>query len=416
DDFENPVIRALLFLGLWSQAVVGAGIGGTATAYFVRLEFGAVVKFDVFEPGTVYETGVLYMYGMSHGKELTFEESDWFIVNFLHLLQQYRFNFLLMQMLLDSVPDKFMRIYQQFSYSFTSVEKLLHAMGGDGFLTLANQMLEEAMLVEDISQSFLNDVVAPVNYGQSVLTSVFSGCVFNKSLKFDKWFRVLLCGHPMKTTITASLPANVMGLRPNDHPSSLSNEVNYVWESGFTHSLNDIVIVATSLHKGKPAGFTSPPLQASPLLSPPSTLGTSTRLASLTCPTWGPEIPLPSVCQDILTPDSIINSLSSIDPVDIQPGYSCPPVNESKVWKVFSPQPLSQEQLQDMFLSSETKYPAHSPPHGRTSPFILHERLYYLNTVEWAASIMEISTISARNLALLAHQHGQVRPGGPTHV
>ncbi|XP_064814695.1 prenylcysteine oxidase 1-like [Oncorhynchus masou masou] len=137
---------------------------------------------------------------MSHGKELTFEESDWFIVNFLHLLQQYRFNLLLMQMWVDSVPDKFMRIYQQFSYSFTSVEKLLHAMGGDGFLTLANQILEAAMLGEDISQSFLNDVVAPVNYGQSVRTSVFSGCVFNKRLKFDKWFRVLLCGHPMKTS------------------------------------------------------------------------------------------------------------------------------------------------------------------------------------------------------------------------
>ncbi|CDQ59157.1 unnamed protein product [Oncorhynchus mykiss] len=87
-------------------------------------------------------------------------------------------------MWVDSVPDKFMRIYQQ----FTSVEKLLHAMGGDGFLTLANQMLEEAMLGEDISQSFLNDVVAPVNYGQSVRTSVFSGCVFNKRLKFDRWF------------------------------------------------------------------------------------------------------------------------------------------------------------------------------------------------------------------------------------
>lgn len=34
------------------------GIGGTATAYFVRQEFGAVVKFDVFEPGTVGRGGL----------------------------------------------------------------------------------------------------------------------------------------------------------------------------------------------------------------------------------------------------------------------------------------------------------------------------------------------------------------------
>ena len=35
------------------SAVVGAGIGGSATAYFLRKEFGAAVKIDVFEPETV---------------------------------------------------------------------------------------------------------------------------------------------------------------------------------------------------------------------------------------------------------------------------------------------------------------------------------------------------------------------------
>lgn len=38
---------------LHSVAVVGAGIGGTAAAYFLRQEFGASVKIDIFEPGTV---------------------------------------------------------------------------------------------------------------------------------------------------------------------------------------------------------------------------------------------------------------------------------------------------------------------------------------------------------------------------
>lgn len=33
--------------------MVGAGIGGTATAYYLRQEFGASVKIDVFEPGPV---------------------------------------------------------------------------------------------------------------------------------------------------------------------------------------------------------------------------------------------------------------------------------------------------------------------------------------------------------------------------
>ncbi|CAB1332854.1 unnamed protein product [Coregonus sp. 'balchen'] len=316
--------------------------------------------------------------GMSHGKELTFEESDWFIVNFLRLLRQYRFNFL--QMWVESVLDKFM------SYSFTSVEKLLLAMGGDSFLTLANQMLEEAMLGEGFSQSFLNNVVAPVthvNYGQSVRISGFVG-----NMKVCSG----LLYHSKEELIPARVTANSVKLRPS------KAEVNYVGDSGSAHYLYDKVIVATLLHQGKSditfAGF-SPPIPSQypgryhqtvitlvhGLLNV-SYLGTS-------------EKPSTFSVSDVLTTDtkgSIINSLSSIDPVHIPPGYSRPPVSESK-------------QLQDLFLS-ET-----NPPHRGTPPFILHERLYYLNVVEWAASTMDMSAISARNLALFAHHSWHAQSG-----
>lgn len=38
---------------LVALAVVGAGIGGTATAHFLRQHFGPEVRIDVFEKGTV---------------------------------------------------------------------------------------------------------------------------------------------------------------------------------------------------------------------------------------------------------------------------------------------------------------------------------------------------------------------------
>lgn len=72
--------------------------------------------------------------------------------------------------------------YQQYGYSFSTVERLLHAMGGDNFLTLMNQTLEETMMGEGFSQVFINDIVAPiarVNYGQSVRINGFVGMFQN---------------------------------------------------------------------------------------------------------------------------------------------------------------------------------------------------------------------------------------------
>lgn len=43
------------------------------------------------------------------GKELTFEESDWFIVNFIRMLWRYGFNFIRMHMWVEGILDKFMR-------------------------------------------------------------------------------------------------------------------------------------------------------------------------------------------------------------------------------------------------------------------------------------------------------------------
>ena len=102
-------------------------------------------------------------------------------VAFIIVFNVYRFYIIIFYYLLSMfLATCLFRIYQyqQFGYSFSSVEKLLHAMGGDGFLVLANQTLEEAMLGEGFSQSFLNDIVAPftrVNYGQSVRINGFVG-------------------------------------------------------------------------------------------------------------------------------------------------------------------------------------------------------------------------------------------------
>ena len=77
------------------------------------------------------------------------------------------------------------------------------------------------------------------------------------------------------------------------------------------------------------------------------------------------------------------------------------------VWKVFSSEPLTDEQLQLFFVSVRDKkqfdwfaYPDYSQPPAQVPPFILHGNLFYLNGIEWIASAMEMSLIAAKNIAI----------------
>lgn len=105
--------------------------------------------------------------------------------------------------------------------------------------------------------------------------------------------------------------------------------------------------------------------------------------------------------------DLFINSIrivSSVKDNDPQPS-----TDGAYVWKTFSQKTLTKEQILKLFLSHEytvkqqwLAYPYYKPPE-KSPPIILHDRLYYLNGIERAASAMEMSAIAAHNAALLAY-------------
>lgn len=449
-------------------AIVGGGIGGSAAAYFLRQEFGPSVKIEVFESDTVggrlatanigghdYEMGGCIIHPlnlhMKHfvdrlglsaqpdmpsklaifdGKELIYEESDWYIVNFIRMLWRYGLNFFRMPMWMEGVLDKFMRIYQyqQFGYSFSSMEKLLHAMGGEDHVALVNRTLEETMLAEGFSQVFLNDIVTPItrfNYGQTVRLHGFVGAVAISAMDPGLWAvdggNKKVCSgllyHSKAELVKARVTSISLKTRPSKSGISANfYEVNYIGESGSAQSMYDIVIVATPLHQGLSdinfSGF-SPPIPShfpGQFHIMVTTLVHGMLNVSYLGVTYKPE---DFVVSDVFTTDnkaSVIQSLHSIDPVQIPKGYSRPPASQQKVWKIFSSDSVSQEELKKVFLSWDSvvekrwlAYPSYTPPQRRTPPFILHNHLYYLNAIERAASAMEMSAVSARNLALLAH-------------
>ncbi|KAI5099527.1 prenylcysteine oxidase 1 precursor [Silurus meridionalis] len=454
-------------------AIVGAGIGGTSAAYFLRQEFGPGVKIDVYESGTVggrlateaidgrdYETGGSIIHplnlhmkqfvdklglsiraevpskmGIFNGKELTFEESDWFIVNFLRMMWNHGFNPLRMHMWVEGLLDKFMRIYQyqQFSYSFSTVERMLHAMNGDEFLALLNQTLEEAMLAHGFSQTFINEIVTPisrVNYGQSVRLHAFVGAIALAGAESGLWAvdggNKRVCSGLLYHSKAELIPARVSNIALKTRPSksgTITNfyELNYVGDSGSAHSLYDIVVLATPLHLGLSdisfSGF-SPALSSHFPGHYHQTVSTLVHgrlnVSFLDAKRKASDF----FVSEISTTDGEklgISSLSCLDPVHITPGYTRPPASQTAVWKVFSPEPLTEEQLKTLFISREhvsekrwLAYPSYKAPERQAPPFILHHSLYYLSSIEWAASAMEMSALSAQNVALLANHrwHG----------
>jgi len=114
------------------------------------------------------------------------------------------------------------------------------------------------------------------------------------------------------------------------------------------------------------------------------------------------------VPEEILFTESghLINSVSRLSPVEGK-------TNDSRVqvWKLFSPKPLSRSDLDLLFVEYDYEsmqvndwhaYPHYKDPRLNDS-FFIHDNVFYLNAIEWAASAMEMSAIGAKNVALLAY-------------
>ncbi|XP_036604530.1 prenylcysteine oxidase 1 [Trichosurus vulpecula] len=447
-------------------AVIGAGIGGTAASYYLRQKFGKEVKIHVFEKGKVggrlatldvkgrgYESGgsiihplnlhmkrfvkeldlptvqcVDGLMGIHNGEHLVFEESSWFIINMIKLVWHYGFQFLRMHMWMEDIFDKFMRIYryQSHDYSFSSVEGLMHALGGDEFAGMLNKTILQSMQKAGFSEKFLSEIVAPVtrfNYGQNTGINGFVGAVSLAGIDSGLWAveggNKRVCEELLQFSKASLISGSVMHIEEKARTTQTGGpkkayEVTYKTDSGINTDLYDIIMVAAPLNS---------------------------RLSNITFLNFDPPIPefhqyhhyhLVSTLvhgrlnplffgltatdsvylSDVFTtdnPNSFIYSISLATPVRKEADPQSKPATDSAVWKIFSSESLTKEQLNLLFASHDSveeqewlAYPEYKPP-AKCPPIILHDRIYYLNAIEWAASAMEMSAIAAHNAALLAY-------------
>ncbi|KAF3828430.1 hypothetical protein GH733_004884 [Mirounga leonina] len=443
------------------MAVVGAGIGGSAVAHFLQQHFGPRVQIDVFEKGTVggrlatisvnkqhYESGAASFHSLSlhmqdfvkqlglrhrrevvgrsaifSGEHFVLEETDWYLLNLFRLWWHYGISFLRLQMWVEEVMEKFMRIYkyQAHGYAFSGVEELLYSLGESAFVNMTQRSVAESLLQVGVTQRFIDDVVSAVlraSYGQSAAMPAFAGAMSLAGAQGSLWSveggNKLVCSSLLKLTKANVIHATVTSVTLQNTEGKPLYYVEYENGVGNGSDFYDIVVIATPLHLDNGSssitfeGF-DPPINAAQGSFQPTVV--SLVHGYLNSSYFGFPDPKLFPFASILTTDfpNFFCTLDNICPVNISANFRRKQPQEAAVWRVQSPRPLLRSQLKTLFRSyysvQTAEWQAH-PVYGShtTLPrFALHDQLFHLNALEWAASSVEVMAVAAKNVALLAY-------------
>lgn len=189
--------------------------------------------------------------------------------------------------------------------------------------------------------------------------------------------------------------------------------MRYEDEEGQGSGFYDMVVIAAPLHHGKSnltfENFDPPIPELSGSFQPTVTSVVHGYLNSSYFGFPDPKLfPFASILTTD-TPNLFFNAMDNICPVNISSSFRRKQPQEPAVWRVLSQQPLDKQQLKTLFRSyysvQVTEWQAY-PYYDSTKtlpPIVLHDNLFYLSGVEWVASSMEMISMAAKNVALLAY-------------
>ncbi|KAK7098694.1 hypothetical protein V1264_002938 [Littorina saxatilis] len=455
-----PVLHASLHTGTEANetckcGIIGGGLSGTSAAYYLRQLWGdKPLHVDIFEPqrvggrlalvnvdGQDYEAGGAIIhprnwhmaffadhFGLgrrtinkrTHGlynneKGLYFQTSPWAFLSNSKVKSRYggdieRFHNLVADTLLS-----FDRIYEHLYKieAFTTVENLLRSMD-ERFLeqihTTAAVMFKDA----GFSDRFINEIVKGsliTNYSQTLHAPAFLSSISMAGAEPGSWsIQGGLRRLPEKFLEVSGatlIPGEVTHVFQKQSPNrTVSYEVGYKKAEHETgREKYDIIIIATPLDPGRekqihfedfPGGLDLPKIPYHPL----QVLFTHGKMNE----SFFGKKSVPTHIMATET-DVFFNRMAKQSPVNSggveeKEGYG--------VWKLYLNKTPTEEQLHSVFDDRNDLCLMHwraFPEYTTTMelpPFVLHDRLYYANAIEVAASAMEMAVVGGRNVANLA--------------
>lgn len=447
-------------------AIVGGGIGGTSTAYFMREVFGSGAVIDLYEKhiiggrlatvtinGREYESGGsvvhpnnLYMVnftnilglekrdqpsgstlGIFDGEEMRLTTSPYSMVTLARMFWRYGLDIYNLQKWVSSdLLVKFNRIYkvQDAGYAYTNIPELLAAMDP----TLANYLRKSVTRVlreEGFHEPLIQELVLGAmrtNYGQGIDIPGFVGAISMAGVESGLWSvkggNKLVPQRIVKHSKVNVIKAEVKMVEfLEDEP--FLYEVYYKTNSPGEEAMSrkyDMVVIATPLHYGITdinfEGFQQDIHNFPQKFH--NTVATFVH-GKVNVTHYGLESPtdMPTAVLTCNT-NLLLNSFGQHLPVDFDSTSDIiPPIDGNVVGKLFTNKIPTEEEVKRYFESIEEvrtvswmAYPEYDfKKSDDLPPFLLNERLYYVNAIELAASAMEMSSLAGRNVALLAFNH-----------
>lgn len=440
-------------------AIIGGGLGGGATAHFLRDIFDGNVEIDVYEPGgvggrlttvkignEVYEAGGTmihprnqymqtftddfnlkkrarpsYKMGLFNGEELVFKESNWNLVNLAHIMWRYGMSSIRLESWLHTMLTLFDRIYshQKHGYAFSDVKQLLSSMHPQ-FYNMTTYTSKTLLKDKGMSSLFVDEFVLAAirtNYGQDTFINSFVGFVSMAGVEKGLW-AVENGNNQIPKLLVEKSGAKVIlekvtkiELKDDDKWRSLYT-LTTTDDSGVvnTHEYDQVIIATPLTDDMSSIEFDDkfrPPIKKDP--------GSYHRTVVTFVQGWLNKTNLgcdlsDKSCKDVelfLTCNKSLfySSVGQQVPINYDPSK---PIG-TPVYKVFSKEPLSKDQLDFLFISFDTAktidmkaYPKYQPPEFLPQ-FVLHRNMFYVNAIERAASAMEMVAIGAKNVALLSY-------------